>query len=74
MNKLITIKTAIKLDKQIRQEIIDSVEKKLKNPYLEFEFVVDSSLIGGILIIGDDFVLDGTIKAKLKSLDLAIDE
>lgn len=74
MNKIINIKTALKIDAKMKANIEASVIKKLNDDSCTFTYAVDAALIGGIVIESDDFVLDGSLKAKISDISSKINK
>lgn len=62
-----TVYSATKLDKQEISDIEKALEKKT-NYKIELENIVDTSIIGGVKVILDDKVYDGSIQGRILSL------
>ena len=57
---------------QLNKSQIEKLEAKLSEQtkkIVEIENIVDSSLLGGVMIKFNDVVIDGTLKGKLKNLE-----
>lgn len=66
-----TIYSAFPLDEAQRKDLITDLEARFKTR-LTAEVVVDQSLIGGVKIVVGDQVLDTSVRGKLESLRLAL--
>jgi len=66
-----TIYSAFPLDEAQRKALIADLEARFKTR-LTAEVVVDQSLIGGVKIVVGDQVLDTSVRGKLESLRLAL--
>ena len=66
-----TIYSAFPLDDAQRKDLITDLEARFKTR-LTAEVVVDQSLIGGVKIVVGDQVLDTSVRGKLESLRLAL--
>ncbi len=62
------VKSAVALDDNTKEELKEQLSKKL-NKQIEFEFEVDKSLIGGIIVQVKDVVYDGSLKTYLTNLE-----
>lgn len=74
MIKKIIIKTALDTDNKMKSKIEAAVQKKLGAGEYSFEYQLDRELIGGIVIESDDFVLDGSLKAKLSAISSGLNK
>ncbi len=63
----VQVYTPLKLDAQIKKEILKSLEKKFGGK-VDAEFILDKSLIGGILIKYKSTYYDGSISGALNKL------
>ncbi len=63
--KKISITTSHPLNDDEKEQIIKKFKSKFKNEELEFEFNIDKSIIGGIVITINDTLYDFSIKNKL---------
>ena len=62
------IESAMKLDSQTSQQILDRLKRKYSND-LTADFDVDPALLGGLRVrVGDD-VWDGTLRSRLQLLE-----
>ena len=66
-----TIYSAFPLDEAQRKALVGDLEVRFKTR-LTAEVVVDQSLIGGVKIVVGDQVLDTSVRGKLESLRLAL--
>ena len=66
-----TIYSAFPLDEAQRKSLVGDLEVRFKTR-LTAEVVVDQSLIGGVKIVVGDQVLDTSVRGKLESLRLAL--
>lgn len=62
--KFLKITSAKKLSESQLKEIVNSFGKEV-----ELETVVDSNLIGGVIVQDGNTILDGSIKTQLKKLE-----
>ena len=65
--KNISVISAIELEKKYKDSIIDKISKKL-NKKVNCNWIVDNSIIGGLVVKIDDDVIDTSIKNKLEKL------
>jgi F-type H+-transporting ATPase subunit delta len=63
----LNVASAIELTKDERKQIIDKVGAKLGRK-VEAEFSVDASLVGGVRVAYDDFVIDGSVRGSFARL------
>lgn len=63
--------TAVELDAERKTAITKQLEKQTKRK-LELAFVVDASILGGIVLKIGDMVLDASLRAQLENLRDAI--
>lgn len=59
--------TAVKVDKDIRQQVTDLIEEVLSTK-VELEEIIDPDIIGGFILRVDDNYIDGSIKNKLRKI------
>lgn len=59
-----SITSAVALDSAQQKAVITKLETQLGHK-VEAEFEVDASVIGGLKIIYDNFILDGTVRGQL---------
>lgn len=62
---------------QLRNDQVKKLEQKLNEKTgktVEIENIVDSSLLGGVMIKFNDVVIDGTLKGKLDNLGKYLDK
>jgi F-type H+-transporting ATPase subunit delta len=64
MKVLARVESAMELDEAQRQAVIDRIAATTGKT-VEAEFVVEPALIGGIRVIYDNFVLDGSVRGDL---------
>lgn len=64
----LTIYTAFSLSNEEYQEIAQKVSSKYNFITKEIEVIVDEELIGGVKIVFDSVVLDGSLKGKLQMI------
>jgi len=65
------VRSARKLDEDQKNEIVALVEKK-SGRTVELHEHIEPDLIGGTIVRLDDFVVDGSLKRKLKALRKAL--
>ena len=63
--------SAVELDAAQRQRLADALQKRLKRE-VRLHCKVDASLIGGAIVRSGDFVIDGSLKARLERLASAM--
>jgi len=63
----ISVCSAISLSDNDKSNMAKQLEKKLKKN-VQLSFSVDESLIGGVILRNDEWVLDGSVKGKLDQL------
>lgn len=61
-----------KLSQKIQKKVEDFFNKKHPDESIEFEYEIDNSILGGILIIDGAKYYDGTIKHQLIELRKSI--
>ncbi|RHW49167.1 ATP synthase F1 subunit delta [Lactobacillus bombicola] len=60
--------TAVKLTRQQLKQLGDSYAQKYGFSNVELENQVDESIIGGVILKVGDYVIDGSVKNKLKKI------
>jgi F0F1-type ATP synthase delta subunit len=65
--KTVKVSSAEPLDKKLKQELIDNLEKELKYK-IEILEIKKPDLVGGVVIEYDNIRIDGSIKKKLELL------
>ena len=63
-----TVTTALPLDDSKKERIVDELLKSSHYKSLEAEYVVDESLIGGIVIRIGDRVVDSSVKTRIDKM------
>jgi len=63
-----TITTALELDDAKKERIVDELLKTSHYKSLEVEYVVDNSIIGGIVIRIGDRVVDSSVKTRIDKM------
>lgn len=63
----VSVISAVQLDEAQRQRLAYALKKRLKRD-VRLQCDVDSSLIGGAIVRAGDFVIDGSLKARLERL------
>ena len=63
-----TITTALELDDAKKERIVDELLKSSHYKSLEAEYVVDESIIGGIVIRIGDRVVDSSVKTRIEKM------
>ena len=63
-----TITTALELDDAKKERIVDELLKSSHYKSLEAEYVVDESIIGGIVIRIGDRVVDSSVKTRIDKM------
>lgn len=63
----VRITSAVQLDESQRQRLSEALKKRLKRD-VRLHCDVDASLIGGAVVRAGDFVIDGSLKARLDRL------
>lgn len=63
--------SAVQLDEAQRQRMSDALKKRF-NREIRLHCAIDPSLIGGAIVRAGDFVIDGSIKARLERLASAV--
>lgn len=63
-----TVTTALPLDDSKRERIVDELLKSSHYKSLEAEYVVDESIIGGIVIRIGDRVVDSSVKTRIDKM------
>lgn len=63
-----TITTALELDDAKKERIVDELLKTSHYKSLEVEYVVDNSIIGGIVIRIGDRVVDSSVKTRIEKM------
>ena len=63
-----TITTALPLDDSKKERIVDELLKSSHYKSLEVEYVVDESIIGGIVIRIGDRVVDSSVKTRIDKM------
>lgn len=64
----VRITSAVKLTKPQQQEIEKVVAKKYSQQKLEYVYLIDESIIGGLKIMVDGEIYDASLKEYLKQL------
>jgi F-type H+-transporting ATPase subunit delta len=59
--------TAIKVDAEVKKQIIDLISKVFKTK-VKLEEKIDSEIIGGFILRIDDNYIDASIKSKLRNI------
>ena len=63
-----TVTTALPLDDSKKERIVDELLKSSHYKSLEVEYVVDNSIIGGIVIRIGDRVVDSSVKTRIEKM------
>ena len=63
-----TVTTALPLDDSKKERIVDELLKSSHYKFLEAEYVVDESIIGGIVIRIGDRVVDSSVKTRIDKM------
>ena len=63
-----TVTTALPLDDSKKERIVDELLKLSHYKSLEVEYVVDESIIGGIVIRIGDIVVDSSVKTRIDKM------
>ena len=63
-----TVTTALPLDDSKKERIVDELLKSSHYKSLEAEYVVDESIIGGIVIRIGDRVVDSSVKTRIDKM------
>lgn len=63
-----TVTTALPLDDSKKERIVDELLKSSHYKSLEAEYVVDESIIGGIVIRIGDRVVDSSVKTRIEKM------
>jgi F-type H+-transporting ATPase subunit delta len=63
-----TVTTAVDLEKENESQIVDYIKTKTGAVDVELNKVVDSSIIGGVVIRFDDYLLDNSISTQINNL------
>ena len=63
-----TVTTALPLDDSKKERIVDELLKSSHYKSLEVEYVVDESIIGGIVIRIGDRVVDSSVKTRIEKM------
>ena len=63
-----TVTTALPLDDSKKERIVDELLKSSHYKSLEVEYVVDESIIGGIVIRIGDRVVDSSVKTRIDKM------
>ncbi|HEU4655659.1 MAG TPA: F0F1 ATP synthase subunit delta [Steroidobacteraceae bacterium] len=63
--------SAVQLDEAQRQRMSDALKKRFKRD-IRLHCSIDPSLIGGAIVRAGDFVIDGSVKARLERLAGAV--
>ena len=61
------LKTAIQLDKQLKEQLAQIIRKKF-NSDIELSELVDESLIGGFVLTVEDQQLDASVSGQLSRI------
>lgn len=64
----VTVTTALPLDDSKKERIVDELLKSSHYKSLEAEYVVDESIIGGIVIRIGDRVVDSSVKTRIDKM------
>lgn len=67
-NIKLTIYSAFETSKENIEKITKTLSKKYNFIADPVEIIIDNSLIGGIKVVFDSIVIDGTLKGKLKKI------
>ena len=65
--KNISVTSAIELDKKYKDSITNKISKKL-NKKINCNWIIDNSIIGGLIVKIDDDIIDTSVKNKLEKL------
>lgn len=65
--KDVEIVSSLDLDEQMKSEIVEKLRQKLHSEVLP-QWKTDADIIGGLIFKFDDFIVDMSIRAKLKDL------
>lgn len=65
--------SAVKLSKEEQQKVEKAISKKMNKP-VELRLVVDSHLLGGVKVIVNDHVFDGSLLGRLNQMKLDLSE
>ena len=63
----VTVKSAVPLTESEKERLTNKLEKVYKCSFC-MDYVVDSSLIGGVVIETDDKIIDGSIRNRLQQV------
>ncbi len=66
--QVVKITTAIELSSAQRTKIEKALSAKVKASGAQFEYVVDSQVLGGIKVALGSHELDGTLRARLEQV------
>ena len=61
------VTSAVQLDEQQRARLVAALKKRLKRE-VRLHCTVDAALIGGAIVRAGDFVIDGSLRARLERL------
>jgi F-type H+-transporting ATPase subunit delta len=64
--------SAVQLDEAQRQRMSEALKKRFKCE-IRLHCEIDASLVGGAIVRAGDFVIDGSVKARLERLASAIE-
>jgi F-type H+-transporting ATPase subunit delta len=67
----VQLTSAVQLDEAQRQRMSEALKKRFKRE-IRLHCAIDPSLIGGAIVRAGDFVIDGSIKARLERLASAV--
>lgn len=67
----VTVSTAIPISKKQREAISEALRKRLGHE-INLETEIDQTLIGGAVIKAGDVVIDGSLRARLEGLAIAL--
>ena len=59
--------SALELTEEEKTKLSSGLEKRFRST-VEAEYVIDESLIGGILIEADGKVIDGSVRTRLRDI------
>lgn len=70
MEKIFVI-SSVKLKKEIAERVENVFAKKYSEPP-QFEYIIDKSILGGLLIIDGDNYYDATVRGQLDSISKSL--
>ena len=63
----VTVTCAVALTEEEKEKLVKNLENKFKST-VDAEYIIDESLIGGILVEADGKVLDGSVRTRLRDI------